>query len=774
MNMTKDAKYILTIAHKIAKKSRHEYIMPEHILYSLVLNSEKDQNSFFKCCEKADIEVLQYRISHYLEHKIPVLAAEAEPIPSFGFKKIMERAEMERQACRKKSIETADILFSLYTEEQFYSSECLRASIDKLTLLRALSHKNYETSGQHVKENRKTNLEPYAVDLTALAREKEFDPLIGRENEMDRLIQTLSRRKKNNPVVIGDAGIGKTALAEGLAQRIVSGEVPQTLKELSVFSLDMGSLIAGTEYRGQFEEKLKNVIEILVKMKKAILFIDEIHTILGAGACSNSVLDAANILKPVLVSGKLRFMGATTHEEYNKYFEKDKALSRRFQKLEITEPCEADAIAILNGIKHGYEAYHKVVYTQEAVEGAVRLSARYIHDRRLPDKAIDIIDEAGAYVRNQADKNIAKGIGAKRTEKQIIVDLPIIEKIAAIIARIPEHTVVENEKDKLKDLENNLKQKIFGQDTAVEAVVKAVMRSRAGFRAEGKPAANFLFVGPTGAGKTELARQLAGILGIPLIRLDMSEFQEKHNVSRLIGTSAGYVGYEDGGQLTDAVRKQPHAVLLLDEIEKAHPDIFNILLQITDYATLTDSHGRKADFRNIILIMTSNAGARDIGKVLIGFGERVVDESAVDDAVEKIFTPEFRNRLDAVIKFGHLSRDMMILIVRKELDAFSAQLAEKNITITVTDVCVNKLAQEGYSREFGARPVSRLIENEIKSFFVEEVIFGRLSEGDSAIVDWREGSYRVDISSENLPENLFSKKHRNLGILGKKALCNLH
>jgi len=486
---------------------------------------------------------------------------------------------------------------------------------------------------------------------------------------------------------------------------------------------------------------------------------------------SGGAMDASNLLKPALTSGKLRCIGSTTHEEYNKFFEKDRALSRRFQKIDINEPSEDIAIEIIKGIKSRYEEYHNVHYSDEVVETAVRLSAQFITERRLPDKAIDVIDEAGAYARIEAYKTapveettvnepeaVYETEASQNAQQQdtqiekIEITMPVIETVVSKIARIPQRSVGENEKDKLRELETRLKQRVFGQDDAIAAVVKSVKRSRAGFRTEGKPVANFLFAGPTGVGKTELARQLAEILGVSMIRFDMSEYQEKYTVSRLIGSSPGYVGYEDGGQLTDAVRKQPHAVVLLDEIEKAHTDIFNILLQIMDYATLTDNQGRKADFRNVILIMTSNAGAREIGKGLIGFGDRVQDDSAVNNAVEKIFTPEFRNRLDAVVRFGHLSREIMVSIVRKELDAFTVQLAEKNVTVTVTETCVDKLAEEGYSKEFGARNAGRIIEDKIKSFFVDEVLFGRLSSGGSAVVDWKQtegaSGYCMNIEAE--------------------------
>ncbi|MCL1931812.1 MAG: AAA family ATPase, partial [Treponema sp.] len=541
-------------------------------------------------------------------------------------------------------------------------------------------------------------------------------------------------------------------------QRIVAGTVPPALKDFSVFALDMGALVAGTKYRGDFEERVKRVIDEMLRKEKAILFIDEIHTLVGAGAVSGGAMDASNLLKPALTSGRLRCIGSTTHEEYGKYFDKDRALSRRFQKIDINEPSEADAITIVKGLKSKYEDFHHVSYSDGAIEAAVRLSAQYITERRLPDKAIDVIDEAGAFARITAYQEAASETGAhsetdstaqdsavETVVETIEIGLPLIETVVSKIANIPERSVGESEKDRLRLLEQRLQERVFGQDAAIAAVARAVKQSRAGFRAENKPVANFLFAGPTGVGKTELARQLADILGITMFRFDMSEYQEKYTVSRLIGSSPGYVGYEDGGQLTDSIRKQPYAVVLLDEIEKAHPDIFNILLQIMDYATLTDNQGRKADFRNVILIMTSNAGAREIGKGLIGFGERIVDESAVDDAVEKIFTPEFRNRLDAVVRFGHLSREIMESIVRKEIDLFAKQLAEKKVTLTITDSCVAKLAEEGYSKEFGARNAGRIIEEKIKSSFVDEVLFGRLSEGGSATVVWRDGEYQIDI-----------------------------
>ncbi|MDR0324410.1 MAG: AAA family ATPase, partial [Treponema sp.] len=706
MRISGHVQAIIDAAYNEAKLRNHEYLTPEHILYA-ALAFDEVQGVLFSC--GADLDQLKHGMENYFEQKLP-LTMTGEPTKTVGFHSIIERALIQCRSSQKDMIDVADILVSLYDEERCYSAYYLRkAGVRRLELLQVLSHsygnENYLNSGkndnngkyskhpmdagipdedqidgQKSKANKKSALERYAVDLTAMAREQKLEPVIGREDELDRTVQVLCRRLKNNPIHVGDSGVGKTAITEGLAQRIVAGNVPPTIKGFSIFSLDMGAMIAGTKYRGDFEDRVKRVVEEMLKKEKAILFIDEIHTLVGAGSVSGGALDASNLLKPALTSGRLRCIGSTTHEEYGKFFEKDRALSRRFQKIDINEPSEEMAIDIVKGLKSRYEDYHHVHYSDEVVETAVRLSAQFITERRLPDKAIDVIDEAGAYARIEAYKNKTQDeVPASDAEttlneaassepstvqdghvETVEISLPVIETVISKIARIPQRSVGETEKDKLKDLEKRLKERIFGQDEAVAAVVKAVKRSRAGFRAEGKPVANFLFAGPTGVGKTELARQLAEILGVAMLRFDMSEYQEKYAVSRLIGSAPGYVGYEDGGQLTDAIRKQPHAVVLLDEIENAHQDIYNILLQIMDYATLTDNQGRKADFRNVVFIMTSNAGAREIGRGLIGFGERLQDDSAVDSAVEKIFTPEFRNRLDAVVRFGHLSQEIMI------------------------------------------------------------------------------------------------------------------
>ena len=777
MKISDPVRIIIDRAFDEAKLRSHEYLTPEHILYA-ALDFDEIQEILLAC--GANLENLKRGIETFFEQKIPVIA-NADPIQTVYFQSVIERAVMTSQAAQKKTLEPSDILVSLYDEEKNYCAYYLRlAGVKRYDLLSVISHgsggesSNSYGSGQHpqidgedskdgipeeelidgkekARAGKKNALEKFATELTALARENRLEPVIGREAELDRTIQVLCRRFKNNPVHVGDSGVGKTAITEGLAQRIVSGNVPPTLKDFSIYSLDMGALVAGTRYRGDFEERVKRVVEEMLKKEKAILFIDEIHTLVGAGSVSGSALDASNLLKPALTSGKLRCIGSTTHEEYGKFFDKDRALSRRFQKIDINEPSEDDAIKILTGLKNKYEDYHHVHYSNEAVEGAVRLSAQYITEKRLPDKAIDIIDEAGAFARIEAYKDEEVKTIQEGSVEIIEIGLPLIETVVSKIARIPERSVGENEKDKLRLLESRLKERIFGQDEAVETVVKAVKRSRAGFRNANKPVANFLFVGPTGVGKTELARSLADIMGVSMHRFDMSEYQEKHTVSRLVGAPPGYVGYEEGGLLTDAIRKQPHGVVLLDEIEKAHPDIYNILLQIMDYATLTDNNGRKADFRNVVLIMTSNAGARDIGRSLIGFGDRIQDENVVDGAVEKIFTPEFRNRIDAVVRFGHLSREIMTSIVNKELDLFRSQLAEKKVTLEVTAACLDRLAEEGYSRESGARNVGRLVEEKIKSFFVDEVLFGRLEAGGRARADYiaggddGDGEYKIDV-----------------------------
>ncbi|MDR2601211.1 MAG: ATP-dependent Clp protease ATP-binding subunit ClpA [Spirochaetaceae bacterium] len=801
MELTKQAQNIIHTAYTEARMRKHEYILPEHLLYA-ALNFDEIQNLLTFC--GADLTFIRSNIERFFTEKVPVF--ECEPKQTEKFQSIINNAVYKVNNGQKERLDVSDIIVSLYDAKQNFCGFFMQESgLDRDKLLQAL-YRGYEgeddksqkffregrqngaagagameTDGaagsQSAGREKRSALERYALELVSIAKEGALEPVIGREKEIERTIQVLCRRLKNNPIHVGDSGVGKTAVTEGIAQRIADGNVPPVLKGFSVYSLDMGALLAGTRYRGDFEDRVKKIVEEIQKKQKAILFIDEIHTLVGAGSASGGALDASNMLKPALASGKLRCIGSTTHEEYKKYFVKDQALSRRFQKIDIDEPSEEDSIKILNGIKPKYEEYHHVRYTDDAVNAAVRLSAQYITERRLPDKAIDVLDEAGAYahicawktagaagssedagggrVENGAAaggegvfKNAVEGAAKTQQKAEMLeIGLPQIETVVARIAKIPEKSVGGDEKDRLRVLEAGLKKSVFGQDEAVKAVVRAVKRSRAGFRSPQKTVANFLFAGPTGVGKTELAKNLASLLGLSLHRFDMSEYQEKHSVSRLIGSPPGYVGYEEGGLLTDAVRKQPHCVLLLDEIEKAHVDIYNILLQVMDYATLTDNNGRKADFRNVFLIMTSNAGAREIGKNLIGFGERTLEQDgAVTEAVEKIFTPEFRNRLDAVVKFNRLSRDVMLSIAGKEISEFAAQLMEKGVFLTVTDACREQIAREGYSLEFGARNVGRVIEEKIKSFFVDEVLFGSLSSGGNAVVDW-DGEYRFSVKS---------------------------
>ncbi|MFZ4618579.1 MAG: ATP-dependent Clp protease ATP-binding subunit ClpA, partial [Rectinemataceae bacterium] len=782
MKVSQEVQAIFNAAYNEAKLRNHEYLTPEHILYASL--SFEEVRQILASCE-ADVEGLKRGMEAYFEQKIPQVKA-MEPVQTAGFQSVIERAVLQSQASGKEEVEVADILVSLFDEERNYSAYYLRkAGVKRLQLLEVISHgsegeadafEDEEEEGEEDEEatpereerkprqgGRVSSLERFATDLTKLAKEGKLEPVIGRESEIERTVQVLCRRLKNNPIHVGDAGVGKTAITEGLAQRIVAGTVPPRLAGFTIYGLDMGALLAGTKFRGDFEERIKRVVDELLKKDKAILFIDEIHTIIGAGAVSGGSMDASNLLKPALTSGKLRCIGSTTFDEYNKYFEKDRALSRRFQKIDIVEPSQADALEILKGLRSRYEDYHKVRYNDEALDLAVSLSAQYITERRLPDKAIDVIDEAGAWARINAFKNgetaaattaiaeaaTAKAVpeakqegeagepdspagedrvseegpklvpdaesagspkakeGSEAPPKLVEAVLDIgrkeIEIVVAKIARIPERSVSTSEKEKLGSLGDDLKLEVFGQDAAIDAVVKAVKRSRAGFRTADKPVANFLFVGPTGVGKTELARQLAKALGVSLHRFDMSEYQEKHTVSRLIGSPPGYVGYDEGGLLTDAIRKTPHAVVLLDEIEKAHPDVYNILLSIMDYATLTDNQGRKADFRNVVLIMTSNAGARDIGKSLIGFGERSLTDTALNEAVERAFTPEFRNRLDAVVRFENLPAAVIEKIVVKAIDEFKVMLADKKVSLETTPGLVTWLAEKGYSREFGAR-----------------------------------------------------------------------
>lgn len=761
MRVNEELNNIITAAFAEAKARAHEYITPEHILYaSLFFESSSD--IIVNC--GGDIEGLKTDLEDFFKAGyIPVIKGK-DPVESEGFHNVIENAMLHVASAGKDVLDVGDVLAAFfYEQESFVVSFLGKYGINRLRILEYISHgisvipntdspygegerenpeemdeteAEVETETRDPKSKKKKKkkvLEIFTTELTAKAARGEIDPIIGREDIIERTVQVLCRRLKNNPVHVGEPGVGKTAITEGLARLIAEDNVPAALRGAKIFMLDMGALLAGTKFRGDFEDRLKRVLKELLEEEKAVLFIDEIHNVVGAGAVSGGSMDASNILKPVLSSGKVQCIGSTTYEDYRKYFEKDRALSRRFQKIDIPEPTTDETLDILNGLKDCYEEFHGITYTDDALKAAVDLSNKYINDRFLPDKAIDVMDEVGAVERMKRESDDAP---------KVVIDLGRIEKVVAKIARIPEKTVSESETSKLKDLEEELRKQIFGQDDAVKSVAEAIKRSRAGFRDPDKPVASLLFVGPTGVGKTELTRQLADILGITLHRFDMSEYQEKHTVARLVGSPPGYVGFEQGGQLTEAIRKTPHAVLLLDEIEKAHQDIFNTLLQIMDYATLTDNTGKKADFRNVIIIMTSNAGARDLGKTKIGFGGTGgAGKSSIKTAIEKHFSPEFRNRLDKIVTFNGLNVAIVLQIVRKNIAEFQAILEEKNIKLQVTQQCYEWLAKKSFSELFGAREVARLIEDKVKSFFVDEVLFGALAKG---------GKVKADIKNDDV------------------------
>jgi ATP-dependent Clp protease ATP-binding subunit ClpA len=738
MELDANANKILSAAYTCAKQNRHEYLTPEHILYSSLFFDEG--LSIIENCG-GNIEDLKTDLEKYFVDNI-ALIDNGEPVQTVGFNRVIQTAAMHCFSAGKQFVRIGDIIAAMYTETDSFAAYYLeKYGITRLVILEYISHgitalsdgskgsadekEAFQESTGNSTVQKEDFLSQFTVELVAKAAKNKIDPVIGRQNELRRTIHVLSRRSKNNPIHVGEPGVGKTAITEGLAAMIAKGEVPGKLKGSKIYSLDIGSLIAGTKYRGDFEERVKKVLGELMKKDKAIIYIDEIHTIVGAGAVSGGAMDASNILKPYLTNGNLKFIGSTTYDEYKKHFEKDGALSRRFQKIDIAEPTLDQTFEILKGLKEKYESFHNVTYTEEALRTACELSFKYINDRRLPDKAIDVIDEAGALARLEAGD----------MEPFVYVDRKSIEKVISGIARIPIMQVTQTEIDKLRTLDEEIKKGVFGQEKAVSAVVKAIRSSRAGFTDGEKPVASLLFVGPTGVGKTELAKQLANILGISLQRFDMSEYQERHAVARLIGSPPGYVGYEEGGLLTDTIRKNPHCVLLLDEIEKAHPDIFNVLLQVMDYATLTDNAGKKADFKNVILIMTSNAGAKDVGKTLIGFENREIDKSAILKEVDKVFLPEFRNRLDGVIVFNDIDIVMARKIVQKQLGLFEKKLREKHVSVEMTESCMEYLAKKGVNSKFGAREIQRAFNDEIKSIFVEEVLYGCLHNGGKAVID---------------------------------------
>ena len=722
-----------------ANERRHEYATLEHLLLALIEDS--DAVAVFKACG-VDIDRLRGDIQDYIDNELSnlITAQLGDAKPTAGFQRVLQRAAIHVQSSGREEVTGANVLVAMFSERESHAVYFLQEQeMSRLDALNYISHGIAKVIGQDedrtvhgadedvasekvVRKGREA-LDAYCVDLNKKARDGKIDPLIGRSNEIDRTIQVLCRRTKNNPLYVGDAGVGKTAIAEGLARRIVNQEVPNVLQDATIFALDMGSLLAGTRYRGDFEERLKVVISELEGLEGAILFIDEIHTVIGAGATSGGAMDASNLLKPALQGGNLSCIGSTTYKEYRNYFEKDRALVRRFQKIDITEPSVEDAVKILRGLKPYYEEHHKVRYTNEAIRSAVELSARYIGDRKLPDKAIDVIDEVGASQMLLPESKRRKTVGVKE-----------VESVVSKIARIPPKSVSKDDRTALKNLERDLKTMVFGQDQAIDALAAAIKMARAGLREPEKPVGSYLFSGPTGVGKTEVARQLALSMGIELTRFDMSEYMERHSVSRLIGAPPGYVGFDQGGLLTDAIDQHPHSILLLDEIEKAHPDLFNILLQIMDYGKLTDHNGKTVDFRNVILIMTTNAGAADMAKPAMGF-ERDIRVGEDDEAINRMFTPEFRNRLDSIIGFNNLSPDVMSRIVDKFVMELETQLADRNVVIELTDASREWLAKEGYDPVFGARPLARVIQERVKKPLAEELLFGKLVKGGVVRVD---------------------------------------
>ncbi len=723
----------LHIAFVEARQKRHEFITVEHLLLALLDNPTAAEA--LRACG-GNVDQLRKDITQFVAEHTPTVPGdnEIDTQPTLGFQRVIQRAILHVQSSGKKEVNGANVLVAIFGEKDSHAVYFLqKQGITRLDVVNYISHgisklphPKATTEGEHEIEHEQTQtgpLENYTINLNNLALQGKIDPLIGREQELERVIQTLCRRRKNNPLLVGEAGVGKTAIAEGLARRVVENEIPEILAKATVYALDMGALLAGTKYRGDFEQRLKSVLKQLKENPDAILFIDEIHTLIGAGAASGGTLDASNLLKPALSSGQLKCIGATTYTEYRSIFEKDHALSRRFQKIDVNEPSQAETLEILKGLKTRFEAHHGIKYSAAALSSAVELSTRYITDRHLPDKAIDVIDEAGA----------AQRILPKSRQKKLIGKTDI-EEIVARIARIPSQHVSANDKGALKNLERDLKAVVFGQDKAIEVLAKAIKMARSGLGNPGKPIGAYLFSGPTGVGKTEVAKQLAYSLGIELLRFDMSEYMERHAVSRLIGAPPGYVGFEQGGLLTEAVNKKPYCVLLLDEIEKAHPDIFNILLQVMDHGTLTDNNGRKADFRNVIIIMTTNAGAADLQKTSMGFTSA---REAGDEMLEikRLFSPEFRNRLDATVSFKALDHDIILRVVDKFLMQLEEQLHEKKVEAHFTPALKEMLAAKGFDPLMGARPMARLIQDTIRAALADELLFGRLAGGGRVTVN---------------------------------------
>ncbi len=761
--LSRNLEQTLHRALSLASERRHEYATLEHLLLGLA--DDTDAATVLRACG-VDLDKLRSDLTEFLDKDLAGLATDrpGDPKPTAGFQRVVQRAAIHVQSSGRDEVTGANVLVALFSERESHAVYFLQLQdMTRLDAVNFISHgiakapgrsaqrpvtgtnaQQPETPPEQEREEKPARrnqdaLSNYCVNLNKKAMAGKIDPLIGRDSEIERTIQILCRRTKNNPLYVGDPGVGKTAIAEGLAKRIVEGDVPEVLAKSTIFALDMGALLAGTRYRGDFEERLKAVVNELENQPGAILFIDEIHTVIGAGATSGGAMDASNLLKPALASGSLRCIGSTTYKEFRNYFEKDRALVRRFQKIDVNEPSLEDTVKILRGLKLNYEKHHKVRYTDEAIRGAVELSAKYINDRKLPDKAIDVIDEVGA-----------SRMLLPEHKRRKTVTLRDVEEIVAKIARIPPKSVSADDKETLRNLERDLKSMVFGQDKAIDALAAAIKLARAGLREPEKPIGNYLFSGPTGVGKTEVARQLASTMGIELIRFDMSEYMERHSVSRLIGAPPGYVGFDQGGLLTDAIDQHPHAVLLLDEIEKAHPDLFNILLQVMDHGKLTDHNGKTVDFRNIILIMTTNAGASDMAKEVIGFG-REVRQGEDDDAIKRLFTPEFRNRLDATITFAGLTQEIVGRVVEKFVMQLEAQLADRNVTIELSSSAKEWLAERGYDRLYGARPLARVIQEHIKKALAEELLFGKLVKGGSVKVTLKDNKLDFEMTEASIP-----------------------
>ena len=751
--LNKDLELTLNAAFREARTRRHEFMTVEHLLLALLDNPSAGEA--LNACG-VDISGLKTELLEFIDETTPVipdLEEERETQPTLGFQRVLQRAVFHVQSSGKNEVTGVNVLVAIFSEQESQAVYLLKKSdISRLDIVNFISHGISKTDDelgddtddiheevQEVQNEEASKLDSFTTNLNAQAKDGNIDPLVGRDSEVERTVQVLCRRKKNNPLLVGEAGVGKTAIAEGLAYRIVNEQVPEVIADAVVYSLDMGALLAGTKYRGDFEKRFKSLLKELQAKPNSILFIDEIHTIIGAGAASGGVMDASNLLKPLLSSGQLRCMGSTTYNEYKNIFEKDRALVRRFQKIDVLEPSVADTTKILNGLKERYEEHHGIRYTQKALKAAAELSAKYINERHLPDKAIDVIDEAGANQRLQPSSKRKKTIGVSD-----------IESIIAKMARIPAQSVSSTDKETLKNLDRNLKMLVFGQDQSIDALTSAIRLSRSGLANEDKPVGSFLFAGPTGVGKTEVTKQLAKCMGVEFIRFDMSEYVERHAVSRLIGAPPGYVGFEQGGLLTEAVIKNPHAVVLLDEIEKAHPDIYNILLQVMDHGTLTDNNGRKADFRNVVVVMTTNAGVQETTRKSIGFTEQEHTHDAMSE-INKVFSPEFRNRLDNIIWFNHLEKDVILQVVDKFVVELQAQLDKKSVNLELTSKAREWLADKGYDKAMGARPMARVIQDELKKPLANEILFGELVDGGTVKVSVKDKKINFDYESNLTP-----------------------